>query len=220
MRHTRTTSSLAMIGLGTGLALTVSGCTGSEDKPAPTMLATAVPAPTAAPTAGRVPSASTPSAPPPIASATQALATGTVPATCNDVVTPGVFDYIDELPLNDPSVVGGVEVPRTALTPARQTSGQRLYCVWRDPRADLTNLTIQVEDVIPSRATEAIRGLSGFDCASIYDGHRCQKVTQNPQYLVTQGDTYFICGNIGIRITESNVPTEGILEDVIGNVFG
>lgn len=221
MQNTRTTSLLAMIGLGAGLALTVSGCTGSDDEPAPTVPATAAPAATATPTAGRVSGAtSAPSTPPPAPSAAQASAIGTVPATCDDVVTPGAFDYIDEVPLNDPAIVGDLEVPRTAFTPARQISGQRLYCVWRDPRADLTSLTIQVEDVIPSRAIEALRGLSGFDCTSIYDGRRCQKLTQNPQYSVTEVDTYFSRGNIGIRITESNVPTEGLLGDVVGNVFG
>lgn len=227
MRRTRTTTLLATTGLALGLTLTVSGCTGadgdgttptasttvpssSSEAPAPTDSAT----PTRTPGTGATSTSSTPS------NTAPASASGTVPETCEDLVTPGAFEYTDETALNDPAVVGDLEVPRTALTPARQSSGQRLYCVWRDPEADVTNLTIQVENVVPARATEALRGLSGFDCSSVDDGLRCQKVTQDPQYPVTDGDTYFTRGDIGIRITQSNVPTEGLLEDVVGNVFG
>lgn len=229
MRRTRTTTLLATTGLALGLTLTVSGCTGADGDGTTPTASTTVPSsssealtptdgatPTRTPGTGATSTSSTPSNTAPAS----ASASGTVPETCEDLVTPGAFEYTDEAALNDPAVVGDLEVPRTALTPARQSSGQRLYCVWRDPEADVTNLTIQVENVVPARATEALRGLSGFDCASVDDGFRCQKVTQDPQYPVTDGDTYFTRGDIGIRITQSNVPTEGLLEDVVGNVFG
>lgn len=227
MRHTRTTTLLATIGLGVGLALTLSGCTGDGgDGATPTASTSSssttsgAPTPTDGATPARTPGTGATHTSSPPSSTAPAAATGAVPETCDDLVTPGAFEYTDEAALNDPAVVGDLEVPRTALTPARQSSGQRLYCVWRDPEADLTNLTIQVENVVPSRATEALRGLSGFDCASVDDGLRCQKVTQNPQYPVTDGDTYFTRGDIGIRIAQSNVPTDGLLEDVVGHVFG
>jgi len=224
MRPARTTTLLTTIGLGASLALTLSGCTGDDRVDAvPTASTTA---PSAGPTATgsatpeRSPGADATSTSTPGPDTTPVSATGTVPATCEDVVTPGAFGYIDEVALNDPAAVGDLEVPRTALTPALQSGGQRLYCVWRDPQADVTNLTIQIETVDPDRALAALRGLSGFDCSSVDDGYRCQKVSQNPQYPVTDGDTYFTRGGIGIRITQSNVPTEGLLDDVVGNVFG
>lgn len=229
MRHTRTTTLLATTGLALGLTLTVSGCTGAGgDGTTPTASTTVpsssseAPAPTDGATPTRTPGtgATSTSSMPSNTAPASASASGTVPETCEDLVTPGAFEYTDEAALNDPAVVGDLEVPRTALTPARQSSGQRLYCVWRDPEVDVTNLTIQVENVVPARATEALRGLSGFDCSSVDDGLRCQKVTQDPQYPVTDGDTYFTRGDIGIRIAQSNVPTEGLLEDVVGNVFG
>ncbi|MFJ3030106.1 hypothetical protein ACIPEQ_14800 [Curtobacterium sp. NPDC087080] len=221
MPHVRTTTLLTTVGLAVGLALTVSGCTGGDRDavtPTPststTARATGTPTPTGSATPGPTPGAGASST-----TTTPATAAGKVPATCDDVVTPGAFDFTDVMPLNDPAVVGGMEIPRTALTPAGRSDGQRLYCVWRDPRADVSNLTVLVEDVVPSRATEALRGLSGFDCSTVDDGFRCQQVRQNQQYPVIDGDTYFTRGGIGIHIHQSNVPTDGLLDDVVGNVF-
>lgn len=110
-------------------------------------------------------------------------------------------------------------MPTTAFTPVLQADGKRLYCVWRDPRVDVTNVTITVVVVDSARASDALRGLHGYDCAHDSEGYRCQRVSQNPQYPVTDGDTYFTRGDVGIRITQSNVPTSGLLDDVMAHTF-
>ncbi len=136
------------------------------------------------------------------------------------LVTAGRWQFTDD-PLNDPSVVGDpVAVPKTAFTPVLQPGGGRLYCVWRDPRVDVTNVVIDVAVVDSTKAFAALQQLSGFDCDRESEGYRCQKISQNPQYPVTDGDTYFTRGDIGIRITQSNVPTDGLLDDVEAHVFG
>ncbi|WP_182046864.1 hypothetical protein [Curtobacterium sp. ME26] len=145
---------------------------------------------------------------------------GTLPSSCSSLVTAGRWQFTDD-PLNDPSVVGDpVTVPKTAFTPVLQPGGGRLYCVWRDPRVDVTNVVIDVAVVDSTKAFAALQQLSGFDCDRESEGYRCQKISQNPQYPVTDGDTYFTRGDIGIRITQSNVPTDGLLEDVEAHVFG
>ena len=101
----------------------------------------------------------------------------------------------------------------------RQSDGKRLYCVWRDPRADITNVAIEVEVVDSSKAFGVLQGLQGFDCAHDAEGYRCQKVSTDEQYGVQLGTTYFTRGDIAIVINQANVPTTGLLDDVMAHLF-
>ncbi|MGL3200368.1 MULTISPECIES: hypothetical protein [Curtobacterium] len=147
---------------------------------------------------------------------------GTIPDSCAGLITPGRWDdAFASAPLNDPDVVGDpVEVPKDALTPVLQPDGKSLYCVWRDPRADTTFLSIRVAVVDSSNAYPHLQSaLAGYDCSLDGYGYRCQKVSQNSQYPVTDGDTYSTRGDVGIHIQQSNVSTSGLLDDVITHVF-
>ncbi|MFS0729053.1 hypothetical protein ABC270_03120 [Curtobacterium sp. 1P10AnD] len=147
---------------------------------------------------------------------------GKLPDSCTGLVTAGKWDdAFASAPLNDPDVVGDpVEAPKDDLTPVLQPDGKSLYCVWRDPRADTTFLSIRVAVVDSTTAYAHLQSaLQGYDCSLDGYGYRCQKVSQNPQYPVTDGDTYYTRGDVGIHIQQSNVTTSGLLDDVIDHVF-
>lgn len=221
MRRTSTTTLLVTIGVGAVVAL--SGCTGGDAAPDRSPSATRTPTDDATPTGATTatPAVEPESGPTPSSTSLPAAAVGSIPSTCSDLVTAGRWPQFASMPLNDPGVVGDPpDLPTTEFTPALQQGGARLYCVWRDPRADVTNLVIDVATVDPSKAVAAMRSLSGFDCADEADGYRCQRVTQNPQYPVTDGRTLFTRGDVAIRITQSNIPTQGLLDDVRAHVFG
>lgn len=203
-------------------AVALAGCTadprGPEQTPSASDTATADAA---------APSATTPSATPrPTSTITPVPGVdddrGRLPSTCAGLVTAGRWDgAFASAPLNDPGVVGDpVETPRDDLTAVLQPDGTQLYCVWRDPGADTTFLSIRVAVVDSTKAYSHLQSaLTGYDCAVDGTAYRCQEISQNPQYPVTDGDTYWTRGDVGIHIQQSNVATSGLLDDVIAHVF-
>lgn len=212
MRHTITLAAL----VAAGLALT--GCAQAGPAGPASDTATSAADPTTAPSP-----TDTTTAPSPTATGAPSDDTVTVPASCNDLITPGKWDKaFASAPLNDPSVVGDpIAIPKSSFTPALQGDGKRLYCVWREPQADISYLSIAVDAVDPTAARDALDQLSakGYDCGDESDGYLCQKVSKNSQYPVTDGDTYFTRGDLGIHIQQSNIETTDLLDDVVANVF-
>lgn len=148
--------------------------------------------------------------------------TGHLPDSCSGLITAGKWDTaFADAPLNDPAVVGDpVQTPKDDLTPVLQPDGKQLYCVWRDPRADTTFLSIRVAVVDSTKAYPHLQSaLKGYDCSLDGYGYRCQKISQNSQYPVTDVDTYYTRGDVGIHIQQSNVTTSGLLDDVISHTF-
>lgn len=212
MRHTITLAAL----VAAGLALT--GCAQAGPAGPASDTATTAADPTTAPSP-----TDTTTAPSPTDTGAPSDETVTVPASCTGLITPGKWDKaFASAPLNDPSVVGDpIAIPKSSFTPALQGDGKRLYCVWREPQADISYLSIAVDAVDPTAARDALEQLSakGYDCGDESDGYLCQKVSKNSQYPVTDGDTYFTRGDIGIHIQQSNIETTDLLDDVLANVF-
>lgn len=214
-------------GLGIVLAVTstlLSGCTGNTT-PGPSPSASTSRTPSASSSASTTPSPSTSTTPRPTSTITQVPGVdydgGTVPDTCGELLTTSKWeDSFLRAPLNDPAVVGDpIEIPKSVFTPVLQPDGKRLYCVWRDPRADVTNVSIAVQVVDSSKAFSVLQGLQGFQCEHLAEGYRCQRITTDNQYGVEMGVTYFTRGDIAIHIGQANVPTSGLLDDVMAHVF-
>lgn len=212
-------------GLGIVLAATLlSGCTGSTTTDrTPSAGTSRTPSASESTEPATTPSTST--TPRPTSTITQVPGVdddgGTVPDTCGGLLTTSKWqDSFLRAPLNDPAVVGDpVEIPKSVFTPVLQPDGKRLYCVWRDPRADITNMSITVEVVDSSKAYGVLQGLTGFRCEHDAEGYRCQKISTDDQYGVETGVTYFTRGDIAIQISQANVPTSGLLDDVMAHVF-
>ncbi|KQS06055.1 hypothetical protein DEJ13_01605 [Curtobacterium sp. MCLR17_007] len=224
--RTHRTRLLALAG-GLAAAFLLAGCTGGAAQPdgsaSPTGGTATTPAPTSTAAAGSTPDDGAGSTTPrPTSTTTPAAgadASGTVPATCEGLLTAGRWKFANA-PLNDPAVVGSpVAIPKSVFDPVRQSDGKRLYCVWRDPRADITTMAIDVGVVDSSAAVGALRDLPGIDCARDGQGYWCQEVSTDEQYGVQLGTTYFTLGDIGIEIKQANVPTTGLLDDVMAHVF-
>ncbi|OIH99853.1 MULTISPECIES: hypothetical protein [unclassified Curtobacterium] len=217
-RTTRTTLTVTAL-LAAGLALAGCAADGGTD-PADAAATTRV-------TGSATPSTGTSSTPRPTSTITQVPGVdfdgGSVPDSCTDLVTPGRWDdSFAKAPLNDPSVVGDpIAIPKSAFTPVLQPDGKRLYCVWREPQADISYLSIAVDVVDSATASDELQALTakGYDCGNEAEGFLCQKVSENEQYPVTDGDTYFTRGDIGIHIRQSNIETTDLLEDVTAHVF-
>lgn len=205
-------------------ATLLSGCTGNTAAE-PTASTSTSASTTPDPSATTTPAPSTSTTPRPTSTITPVPGVdydgGTVPDTCDGLVTTSKWkDSFLRAPLNDPAVVGDpVEIPKSVFTPVLQPDGKRLSCVWRDPRADITYLSITVQVVDSSKAFGVLQGLQGFQCEHLAEGYRCQRISTDDQYGVETGVTYFTRGDIAIDISQANVPTSGLLDDVMAHVF-
>ena len=185
------------------LALALTGCiaeagtTPTREPAAPT---TGAGSPT--PTASATPTAS----PTPTAGAAR------IPTDCRAMVSAAVLAEFGQTPLNDPALgASGV-----------QPDGS-LVCIWRDPRADTTNLVTTISKVSRGPALDLLNQLAdaeGFTCYTPNKGTRCEKTWQNTTYPVTDGRTLFWRDGILIDTRFSNLAPSGYTDSVITHIFG
>ncbi|QWT22660.1 hypothetical protein KPL76_07480 [Subtercola sp. PAMC28395] len=207
------------------LAISLTGCSGST--PAQVTSSAVVSAsPTAVP---QTPSAS--------ASATPAASTASIPTDCSALIASTPFiDSFGVWPLNDPAVVGApgsqYSFPAGSITPTPAASGatlaQTLYaatqlrCVWREPTADITNMTIEVATVDPAIANAYLGSLpaKGYTCAPEGSGQVCQLVTTDPKYNVEVVDTAFLRDDVYLHVSQANVSTPDLLTTLEAKIWG
>ena len=163
--------------------------------------------------------------------------TPVIPETCETIVNPETYAAtFGESPLNDPGVVGqeGTEffiqtgrfdpvTPAEGATPGEIVASQtQLRCIWRDPRADITGIGVEMAIVDPGIAREYLTSLAsqGYDCAPAEGGERCQHVRTHEQYPVELGDTVFLRDSVVVSVSQGNFPTDGLLGAIVGTVWG
>jgi len=196
---------LGMLGGALGLA----SCMTSQPEPDASSSPSAEPTPSAAPVTAAV-----------------------IPTDCTDVVA-GEELYrstFGDTPLNDPGFgegTGALEpAPPAADATAEETirAATRLFCVWGDPAADITQLTVALSRVDPGlgrdRLGELALGGEGFECGDALGGTRCQLVRQNEQYPVEEAITEFTRDDVYIRVYQANFPTNGLLAGIVERVYG
>lgn len=153
----------------------------------------------------------------PTTPATTSSAVAAIPTKCKSLMSATTYkkDGFAKTPLTQPSA------PKTQLSAAVKSGGASIFCLWRDPRADISGISIQVVTVDPSKALAQLKKLpaKGFTCKKASDAYTCQKIGRDSQYPVETGDTYYTRGDIGIRIQQANVPTSGLLKEVVARVF-
>ncbi|RFA09965.1 hypothetical protein B7R54_12705 [Subtercola boreus] len=214
-------------------AVLLSGCAASPG-PAPasagaTAAASSTTEASSTPTAGVPRGTSSPSTPTATSGAAPAAA---IPTDCTDLIASSPFtDSFGAWPLNDTAVIGapGTEYsyPAGSTVPTPAASGAtvaetlsaatQLRCVWRDPRADITSMTIEIATVDPAIATGYLASLPalGYTCspttAGAGAGLACLLTTTDPKYSVDVGSTSFLRGDTYIHISQANVQTPGLL---------
>ena len=236
MGATRSTTIIATLVVAAALALT--GCTG-EAAPDETGRPTATDG-AAAPTPSGSVSPSRSETPPATSTAEPAVAS--IPTDCTDIVDQATYaSTMGDVPLNDPQFfvdepMGSVQPsapPADADLGAVVDSAARLRCGWRDVRADITGLFVDVAAVDASTAAAyptwladpahpqiAWRSGQAFDCSERSGGTMCQWVGPDPQYGTEFADTVFVRDGVVVSITQVNHPTNDLLGAVVTRIWG
>ncbi|WIB43093.1 hypothetical protein [Curtobacterium sp. MCLR17_058] len=187
--------------------------------------------PVAAPTQTQqpepAPSSTTPSSAPitgapvpkPTPTSTPTPAAATIPATCRDMV-----------PAEDYTRLFG-ETPLTEISKAKDgTAGgdgedvtwangeSKIICTWADPRADVSGLTLTVGTAGPGAAD--VLATSPLECEDRDGGRVCQSSVPAEAAPVDQVSTFFLRDDTFIVIRQANFPTNGLLDAVVGEIWG
>ncbi|QZQ55888.1 hypothetical protein KZI27_03240 [Curtobacterium sp. TC1] len=218
---------LLAVGTATGaVALTLS----QQDTPAAAPTQTQAPEPS--PTATTPSSAPITGTPRPTATATPTApsTTATIPTECRALVPASDYDRL----FGDTPVMR-VEPPEEGLPPEYtaapgvqpdvdpDTAPTKLYCLWKDPRTDISGLAITVGTGTPEQIAASERGLfDGWNpTCEVVDGIRtCSQTKQVPMYGTDWARTMYTRGDTWVQIDQSNFPTNGLLPAVVGEIWG
>lgn len=177
--------------------------------PAPNPSATAV-EPSGTPSESSAPVVERPTVTP-----TATPAAGVVPADCRAVVPAADYDRLfGTTPLQDPA--GTDWGSDSGVTPPA------LWCIWRDPSADVSGIDIRFTKVTPETvgATEERFAQHGGSCSDQDGGRFCQMTRTADPYPVQTTTTSFTRGDVGVEINQTNAPTNGLLTAIQQQVWG
>ena len=208
------------------LALVLTGCAGAPWSDQST---------SASPSAATT-TTSTQPAVPETTSPTPEPAAYTIPTDCASLIasTPFVSTF-GSWPLNDPAVVGSpggpYYTPSGSISPTPAPSGAtlresllsatELRCIWRDPQADITNLSVEIGEVDPALSEEYLTSLpaDGFTCAADDSAQTCTKSTTDTKYGVDVGETVLVRDGVFIRVSQANISTPDLLQALVSDVW-
>ncbi|WP_314425190.1 hypothetical protein [uncultured Microbacterium sp.] len=134
-----------------------------------------------------------------------------LPTDCRAILSEDVLSQLGETPLNDP-----------AVGPSGVGDDGTLTCIWRDPRADTTNLVTTISLMNRGPALDMLNALvtdEGFTCFTPDDGTRCEKTWPNEQYPVTDGRTLFWRDDVLIDTRYSNLAPTGYTSSIIAHLW-
>ena len=209
------------------LAVVLTGCAGAPSDGQPTTAPATTATPTASPEAGAA--ETTPPAPEPAAHA--------IPTDCASLIASTPFAAtFGSWPLNDPSVVGSpggpYYTPTGSIAPTPAPSGATLLesmlsatelrCVWRDPQADITNLSVEIGEVDPAISAAYLQSLpaEGFSCTQDGSAETCEKFETESKYNVEVGQTVLVRDGVFIRVNQANVSTPQLMDTLVTDVWG
>ena len=217
----------ALLGVSVALlAVVLTGCAGAPSNGE----VTTPPASPATPTSSARPAVpeTTPPAPEPAAY--------TIPTDCASLIASTPFtSTFGSWPLNDPAVVGSpggpYYTPSGSISPTPAPSGANLResllsatelrCIWRDPQADITNLSVEIGEVDPALSEEYLTSLpaDGFTCAADDSAQTCTKSTTDTKYGVDVGETVLVRDGVFIRVSQANISTPDLLQALVSDVW-
>ena len=227
MSHVRPLTTVTAAAL---VVLALVGCSGTPGgdataSPTPTATATGDAAPTPAPT----PTAEPDTTPAPTATAApDASPVVTIPTDCTQIVDTATYQAtMGSTPLNPEAYPRRDGSARGARTPGVPAAGDapfviadtaaELDCLWRDPAADVTGLSVQLGrlDEATSAALLQQAEARGASCSEAHDGRLCQQTTVVEMYGTDSTDTYFVRGDLFIAVGQSNYPTNDLLGSIL-----
>ncbi|KJC65492.1 hypothetical protein [Agreia bicolorata] len=217
----------ALLGVSvTLLAVVLTGCAGapSGGQPTTTSPSAATPSTSSEPAVPET----TPPAPEPAAY--------TIPTDCASLIASTPFtSTFGSWPLNDPGVVGTPGEPyytqTGSISPTPAPSGATLLesmlsatelrCIWRDPQADITNLSVEVGEVDPAISAAYMQSLpaDGFSCTAEGSAETCTKFSTDSKYNVEVGNTLLVRDGVFIRVSQANISTPDLLDTLVSDVW-
>ena len=211
---------VALLALGTAsgaVALTLS----QQDRPvaAPVQTQEPAPAPTATtPTSAPITGRPTPRPEPSATPATPAVAT--IPTSCRATVPAEDYDrFFGKTPVEE---IVGTEATPTGTDSADvlgiAQAGRDLSCLWRDPRADVSGLSMRIGPALPG-AADLLRG-GPHACTEQDGGVLCRASVPAEAYPVDHVTTWFVRDGTYVVIGQTNFPTDGLLDAVVGEIWG
>ncbi|MDN4649602.1 hypothetical protein [Curtobacterium sp. PsM8] len=205
---------IALLGLGAtsgGVALGMIPQPFTASAPAPTPSPSEPVAPS---TPESAPVQETPD-PVPTPTPTSVVRAGTLPTDCRQLVPASEYDRLfGGTPLTDPL---GSEAGSDGDGPPVDLS-----CIWRDPRADVSGLSVSLgsdtAEVIANY--EALLVRSGYTCADSGAGRLCRMTVAEQAYPVDTTLTYYSEGSTWLIVRQTNFPTNGLLSAIQQQVWG
>jgi hypothetical protein len=152
-----------------------------------------------------------------------------LPADCAALVATADPAQFGDAPLNDPVFVpqGPSGVVEPVLPPAdadaRQTvrALHELWCLWADPAADITHLSVEVGHIDADTADALIGELQadGYECGEANGGTQCAIVTPNSQFPVDDEFTYLFRDDLFVLVDQTNFPTNNLMGSIVEVLF-
>lgn len=217
----------ALLGVSvTLLAVMLTGCAGVASNGQPT---------TTPPSASTPTTSAEPAVPETTPPAPEA-AVYTIPTDCASLIDSTPFtSTFGSWPLNDPAVVGSpggpYYMPSGSISPTpapsdatlleSMLSATELRCIWRDPQADITNLSVEIGEVEPAISAAYMQSLpaDGFSCIAEDSAETCTKFSTDSKYNVEIGQTVFVRDGVFIRVSQANVSTPDLLKTLVDDVW-
>ena len=234
MKTSRSITTVTTLGAVAALALSLAGCASgagsaggaSSETPRPAATDTA-----ASPSASPSTTAPAPSPGPAVAS---------IPTDCTDIVDAATYaSTMGDTPLNDPDFFTG-QTGQLQQSPAPEgadpgevvQAATQLTCGWRDPRADITGLFVDVAMVDAATAAsypawladptvdQETRGEGvAFDCTDRLGGTVCQYTTEQLPYDTDYAETVLVRDDVVVTVRQSNYPTDDLLGAIVTRIW-
>ncbi|WP_181432788.1 hypothetical protein [Curtobacterium sp. MCPF17_001] len=208
---------IALLGLGAtsgGVALGMipQPFTASAPAPAPSPSEPAMPS-----TPASAPVQETPDpVPTPTPTPTPVARAGTLPTDCRALVPASEYDRLfGSTPLQNPA---GSE----AGSDGDHQPTVDLSCIWRDPRADVSGLSVDLgSDTAETIADyESLLVRTGYTCSDSGAGRLCRMTRADEVYPVDTTFTFYSEGSTWLLIRQTNFPTNGLLPAIQQEVWG
>ncbi|MCA5923257.1 hypothetical protein [Curtobacterium oceanosedimentum] len=208
---------LLAVGTATGaVALTLSQ---QQEQPvaAPTQTQQPEPAPTATtPSSAPITGAPTPK---PTPTPTPPAAVAQIPASCRDMVPVEDYDRLfGQTPLTEISKAKDDSAGSDGEDVTWADGESEIICRWADPRADVSGLTMTIGTAGPGAAD--VLADSPLPCEDRNGGRACQSSVPAKTGPVDQVTTFFLRDDTFIVIRQANFPTNGLLDAVVGEIWG
>ncbi|MGN6407768.1 MAG: hypothetical protein ACTHMH_05430 [Curtobacterium sp.] len=142
-----------------------------------------------------------------------------IPTTCRGTVPAEDYDrFFGATPLTEATEANDGRLDTDSVDITWAGNPPTITCDWRDPRADVSGLSMSIGPLAPE--SRGLLDRSPLRCEDRDGGRMCQDSQPAEPYPVEQTTTWFVRGDTYIVIRQANFPTSGLLDAVVGEIWG